>query len=119
MRLLTLLLLLWCFAMNSQAADIDAEHEVILLEASLGTVKFTHQAHAGLEDMSCNHCHHTLKKNQQPKPCRDCHQKTSSASVPDSKTAFHTNCIACHKEKQASKQATGPVDNCTDCHLRK
>jgi hypothetical protein len=85
----------------------------VTLKASMGGVKFDHAAHA--KAAKCETCHHAAKEGKAltsaHEKCSDCHTATPVAPVKaNAKTAFHGNCIECHK-----KEAKGP-QKCTECH---
>jgi hypothetical protein len=85
----------------------------VVLKASMGGVKFDHAAHAKAN--KCETCHHAAKDGKAltspHEKCSDCHTATPVAPVTaNAKTAFHGNCIECHK-----KEAKGP-QKCTECH---
>ena len=91
-----------CFLVMS--SHIRAQEDTITLECNFGKVTFSHKLHTSLA--SCQDCHHTGLGT--PK-CNTCHKEGAAM---DAKTAYHKNCIDCHKEKEA-----GPV-GCMDCHKK-
>lgn len=86
------------------AQDATGPESVTLPGGSFGQVTFSHSLHT--QAAGCKDCHHMGEVTQK---CNSCH--TADASM-DSKTAFHTNCIDCHKEK-----SVGPT-GCMDCHKK-
>lgn len=96
-------------------AQEKAPGTVVLKGAPMGGVKFDHAAHA--KTAKCADCHHASKPEKAlaspHQKCQDCHTSKVAAPIKtDAKTAFHTNCIECHK-----KAAKGP-QKCTECHQK-
>jgi hypothetical protein len=82
----------------------SAQPESITLESTLGNVTLDHAKHS--ETITCSECHHMGEVSQK---CTSCHTQDSDVN---SKDAFHTNCITCHRE-----QEQGPI-LCMDCHKK-
>ena len=104
------------------------------LKARLGDVKWNHELHARMKEISnCTVCHHTEHPGvTTPKPCRDCHalpsnrdalvipdlymdvvkKEYSGENGPPAMEAFHKRCLGCHR---ALKK--GPLV-CRDCHAQ-
>ncbi|MCU0651142.1 MAG: cytochrome c family protein [Candidatus Omnitrophica bacterium] len=78
---------------------------VTLEGGSFGKVTFSHTGHTA--SSACKDCHHMAESPVQK--CNSCH--TADAKM-DAKTAYHKNCIDCHKAKE--KGPTG----CMDCHKK-
>ncbi len=95
-------LMFWAIVNFSGAQE--AQKEIVTLESSMGNVALSHKKHT--TSVTCDKCHHN--GIDQPK-CNNCHTKDSKVNA---MSAFHKNCIDCHKEKQA-----GPT-GCTDCHKK-
>ena len=95
----------FCFGSMIQAQDASSGPDsVTLAGGSFGKVTFSHKGHGGA---GCKDCHH---KGETPvMKCAACHSQDSTV---DGKTAFHKNCIECHKT-----QAKGPT-GCMDCHKK-
>ena len=83
-----------------------------------GPVTFNHKAHAGA--IACTKCHHTWKQDtsKTPPKCAECH-KAGDTSEKGLKSAFHKQCIDCHKDLQKQGKKTGPTVKCSDCHASK
>ncbi|MFZ5568898.1 MAG: sulfate respiration complex hexadecaheme cytochrome HmcA [Thermodesulfobacteriota bacterium] len=75
------------------------------------------------------HDRHTAAVQKQGKDCTVCHLqqegnllllfKRAENSAPKAvMNLYHENCIACHKETDAAKQPSGPVE-CGGCHVEK
>ena len=88
----------------------------------MAPVVFPHKAHAVDQKIECKTCHH---KDADPAKavvsCYNCHKAAADAATkaPDAKTAFHTRCQGCHKEKAAANpNFKGPTTKCMDCHKK-
>ena len=83
----------------------------------MAPVVFPHQKHAVDQKIECKTCHH---KDADPAKavvsCYNCHKAVAEGKTPDAKTAFHTRCQGCHKEKQAANPKA-PI-KCMDCHKK-
>jgi hypothetical protein len=102
-----LILLLGCgllFFGLSRIVDAQTAPDSVTLDCSFGKVTFSHKGHTALGE--CKVCHHMGTQDQK---CSACH---SADAKMDAKSAFHKNCIDCHKEK-----AKGPT-GCMDCHKK-
>ena len=86
------------------AQDAGGPESVTVPGGSFGKVTFSHKGHTAT--VGCKECHHMGEVTQK---CNSCH--TAEAAM-DSKTAYHKNCIDCHKAKE--KGPTG----CMDCHKK-
>ena len=100
------------------------------VEAQRSSVEFPHPTHFAF---SCQTCHHQWDGNSQVQSCTTagCHdldtppealEKTEAQTVSTMayyKTAFHAQCIGCHKTIKARNQntASGPT-GCIGCHPR-
>ena len=101
-------LLLVLFATAASAAAIE-------LPSRAGAVSFDHGRHIAYEKGNCAICHHTSTGADVRETCRQCH-RPSAPTLPDSRTAFHGNCIGCHDRLRRSEQAAGPTKRCSGCH---
>ncbi len=83
----------------------------LLYKTNAGKVIFDHKVHSMEYDISCTDCHHNYEKGgEMPSPCIECHFKGAEDVSPRA-TAFHSQCIDCHKGQEA-----GPV-KCGECHV--
>ena len=104
---ISVLLLMFAFVMfSSFVFAAEQAPGTVTLKASMGGVKFDHAQHA--KAAKCDTCHHAAKDGKAlatpHEKCNDCHTATPAAPVKaNAKTAFHANCIECHK-----KEAKGP-----------
>jgi hypothetical protein len=115
-RIVTVLLLTLAIVMMSSSAFAQKPPETATLKAAPGDVTFNHAAHVKVAG-KCDVCHHAAKPEKAPtskfEKCADCHTKTVAAPMKtDAKTAFHKNCIDCHKA-----QGKGP-QKCQECHKK-
>jgi hypothetical protein len=104
------------------------------VEAKRSSVDFPHAVHF---NYSCMECHHEWKGNTENLSCMTsgCHDLLKSGKNQPHryyKTAFHNQCIVCHKEIKESNRKremskkdiqgtlpkTGPT-GCTECHPKK
>jgi hypothetical protein len=60
----------------------------------------------------CAGCHHHSPPDERVPACRSCHTDTARAGrdLPDLGTAYHRQCIGCHRAIGHAAQG------CTDCH---
>ncbi len=80
--------------------------ESVTHDTSFGKVTFSHKGHIG-SGVTCKECHHM---GEAPvKKCESCHNADAKL---DAKSAYHKDCIDCHKAKE--KGPTG----CMDCHKK-
>jgi hypothetical protein len=103
------------------------QKDVVLLKASLGTVRFEHKKHSQDWKIPCETCHHASRPEHpgtaSQEACGTCH---TSTATPPMKTklqaAFHNptgtagTCINCHKAENAKGKAA-PV-KCLGCHKK-
>ena len=97
-------------------------------------VEFTHKKHLEEYKLTCGDCHHDkdgkpladLKMGDDVQKCEECHTnvkaknktfqgkyKKKPVDIMHLESAFHENCIGCHKEK-GLKAGT----KCGDCHKK-
>lgn len=104
-----------------------AAPDVILLKASLGTVRFQHTAHSETRKIACATCHHVShpeKPGTAPQEaCSTCHTLTAKPPMKTKlQAAFHNPtasagaCIDCHKVQNANGKAA-PI-KCLECHKK-
>ncbi len=82
-------------------------------------VTFYHDKHteaAKKMDRDCTSCH--LKTGEKGETLSLKYMRLEDASPTAVMTAYHDNCIACHKDAKALKMETGPV-TCNECHNAK
>jgi len=83
----------------------------------MAPVAFPHKKHATDLKIECKTCHHKdADASKAAQRCYDCHKAASADKTPDAKTAFHTRCIGCHKEKLASNPKA--PTKCVECHKK-
>jgi len=95
----------FCLGSYIMAQD-QAAPESVSLDNSFGKVTFSHKAHVD-GGTTCKECHHNGETPVQK--CGACHNADANL---DAKSAYHKNCIECHKAKE--KGPTG----CMDCHKK-
>ncbi|UCF91084.1 MAG: hypothetical protein JSW39_22825 [Desulfobacterales bacterium] len=100
-------------AVESRADIIPIDALKIFGRLERPAVIFLHGRHtAALEKQNkdCTVCHLTEKERLSPKYMRL--KDTSKQAVMD---AYHSNCIACHRQTSAANEKSGPVV-CGECH---
>lgn len=88
-------------------------------------VTLPHETH--MEEFECLDCHHdydeigenifdedTLEEGNEDLKCASCHD--AGAHV-DLKSAFHGQCIGCHRDLRKSGEAKAP-ELCGECHVK-
>ena len=104
-----------------------AQKDVVLLKASLGTVRFEHNKHSEDRKIACGTCHHAGRPehatNAPQEACGTCHTPTAMSPMKTKlQAAFHNptatagTCIDCHKAENAKGKAA-PV-KCLECHKK-
>jgi hypothetical protein len=105
------------FTFSNQAYERDRQ----------GPVVFSHKRHALEYQVNCWECHHTYtedKKNtwapwKETDKCDACHDPIEKKDgVISLMTAFHLNCITCHREKDIYHGEIDAYKDCSKCHLR-
>jgi hypothetical protein len=110
---LTLVLAACGASVASEPAKIPADKAEITLQALVGPVTFAHRAHAALDGVTCQTCHHKTEAGQTPAACGTCHAKDGQ---PNRQDAMHGNCAGCHDKTEGE---TGPkTADCIGCHIQ-
>lgn len=95
---------------NKGAATITID----VVKKTQAPVVFEHKKHQERVGDKCITCHHAEKEGEQPKACRECHNKEGAKVA--LKDAFHKTCKDCHKkENAAGKKAP---EKCNECHKK-
>lgn len=122
-----------CYAYTALSAKPPDVPVRIMYQSAAGKVLFDHKTHTadtgyGFACFDCHHhpegdemairacgdCHNLpLEKGALPEACYECHDKDEieGTEMVNRGDAFHTQCIACHKDAGA-----GPED-CNSCHV--
>lgn len=108
----------WRVVLGCALCMTAASAAVMELPSRAGAVPFDHGRHITHEKGNCTACHHTSTGANVEATCRQCHQPSARAAMPDSRTAFHGSCIGCHEKLQRGGQATGPTKRCSGCHTQ-
>lgn len=112
----------WSFFLAMAASSALAQPEtvpsVIHFESKTGAVRFNHQLHAEIPEITCTTCHHTDKGKEIAGDCRSCHPAQKVTGKLNTREAFHKQCINCHKEREKKNQAAGPAKACSGCHKK-
>ena len=104
-----------------------AQKDVVILKASLGTVRFEHKKHSEDRKIACGTCHHASRPEHAAtalqEACGTCHTHTATPPMKTKlQAAFHNPtatagiCIDYHKSENA-KGKTAPV-KCLECHKK-
>lgn len=107
----------------SQPEDIFIENGADGLKRSRPGVTFPHELH--MDSIDCLDCHHDYQDGENllddseleedgSAACSACHSK--SATI-DLKTAYHRQCIKCHRTWNRESDGALPI-TCRDCHPR-
>ncbi|MCP3954196.1 MAG: cytochrome c3 family protein [Desulfobacterales bacterium] len=108
----------------SQPDEVLIHNRIEGLQKSRPGVDFPHELHTEAHD--CLECHHDYQDGENvleedeldedgAASCRACHD--SSASI-DLKTAYHRQCIKCHRGLNKQPDNDLPI-TCGDCHPKK
>lgn len=85
-----------------------------------------HYRHEKANENRCELCHHQYDEKQKrlfyekgtEGSCRYCHKEIAENNVQALKSAFHSQCLACHLEKRQQTDKKLPF-TCRDCHTHK
>lgn len=108
----------------AQESEIHIENSGAYRHKSRPAVYFPHEAH--MEIYECLDCHHDYKDGKNileednldedgSARCARCHSKNASVVL---KTAYHRQCMGCHRLINKQENAFLPI-TCQDCHNRK
>jgi len=111
-------------SLYAQDADIYIENTASYHSKSRSAVYFSHENHMGSND--CLDCHHDYQNGEnvldeddleddESASCASCHSKEASI---DLKTAYHRQCMGCHRHVNKQEADTLPI-TCQDCHSRR
>jgi c(7)-type cytochrome triheme protein len=110
-------------SLYAQDDDIYIENTAIYHSKSRPAVYFSHENH--MDSYDCLDCHHDYQngenvldeddlENDENTSCASCHSKEASI---DLKTAYHRQCMGCHRRVNKQEADTSPI-TCQDCHSR-
>ena len=108
----------------AQDAEIYIENKEFYRSKSRPAVYFSHEIH--MEAYECLYCHHDYQdgKNilseddldeEESAACAQCHEDNASIEL---KTAYHRQCMGCHRQINNQEAAVLPI-TCGDCHNRR
>jgi c(7)-type cytochrome triheme protein len=111
-------------SLYAQDTDIYIENTASYHSKSRPAVYFSHENH--MDSYDCLDCHHDYKNGEnvldeddledgESTGCASCHTKEVSI---DLKTAYHRQCMGCHRLVNKQEAATSPI-TCRDCHSRR
>jgi DNA-directed RNA polymerase subunit RPC12/RpoP len=107
----------------AQDDEIFIENTASNSSKSRSAVYFTHGDH--MDSYDCLDCHHDYQNGEnvldeddledgKSADCASCHSKESSI---DLETAYHRECMGCHRRVNKQEGDTLPI-TCQDCHSR-
>lgn len=107
--------------MLSDFPSFKSGPDVVVIDAmseNYSGVTFSHGVHSQMSEMSlgCADCHHYNTSTEKILSCSDCHSNSryrEDISVPDLKSAYHRQCLMCHKEWSHENSCNSV------CHVRK
>jgi hypothetical protein len=94
---------------------------------SKGPVVFTHKRHVLEYQINCWECHHDYNDDgeniwspwYETGKCIDCHDPVEKiGAAVKLETAFHLNCISCHRKEGIYAEEFGALKDCGSCHLQ-
>jgi c(7)-type cytochrome triheme protein len=111
-------------SLYAQDADIYIGNTASDHSKSRPAVYFTHENH--MDSYDCLDCHHDYQNGKnvldeddledgKSASCASCHSKGASI---DLKTAYHRECMGCHRRINKKEAAALPI-TCQDCHSRR
>ncbi len=107
----------------AQESEITIDNPSAYPSKNRTTVYFSHENH--METFECLDCHHDYQNGENmldedeleedgSARCAACHSKGASI---DLKTAYHRQCMGCHRLVNKQEDAGLPI-TCQDCHPR-
>jgi c(7)-type cytochrome triheme protein len=112
-------------SLYAQEADIYIENPAATnRNKSRPAVYFSHENH--MDSYDCLDCHHDYQNGEnvldeddleggKSAKCASCHSKKASI---DLETAYHRECMGCHRRFNKQEADTAPI-TCQDCHNRR
>jgi hypothetical protein len=82
-------------------------------QQALLPVSFAHEDH---RDVQCIDCHHNFVDGSGGGTCYACHKLDESIGH-DIEVMFHEFCEGCHVEKRMEGEKSGPMRECSGCHV--
>lgn len=107
----------------AQESEIFIDNTSAYSSKNRSTVYFSHDNH--METLECLDCHHDYQNGKNvldedeleeggSARCDACHSKGASIEL---KTAYHRQCMGCHRQINKQENAGLPI-TCWDCHPR-
>ncbi|MDI1471255.1 MAG: cytochrome c3 family protein [Thermodesulfovibrio sp.] len=116
--LMVLIVACFLFAISFVYAQPQDVYKLHWEGAKLPPTEFTHKKHAEDYKIDCKVCHH-----KDPNPaekvakCISCHDIAEAKNgAPKAETAYHKNCIDCHKKENEGGKAA--PTKCNECHKK-
>ena len=128
-------LLLVCFVVGASPAlpQEGASSGFVVLDqvGERGWVRFDHVVHEGIEDATCQSCHHTVEvasELEQFQSCSSCHKNEGHHDNPvddqgydlNAREVFHRNCVECHRSSKVTasneRVQNASFTRCAECH---
>jgi len=104
-------------AVGARADLIEIDSMKVLGELERPSVVFLHDTHADAldrEGKDCSECHPSEDGRLSPRFKRPL--DSEGIGKGELMDLYHTNCLACHRERDASGSEAGPVEECGHCH---
>ena len=109
--------------LNAQESEFFINNLSAYKNKSRAAVYFTHENH--METIECLDCHHDFQNGENVLDedaleedgnarCIACHSESASIEL---KTAYHRQCMACHRLLNKQDDSRLPI-TCQDCHPR-
>ena len=109
--------------LHAQESEFYIENMSAYQDKSRTAVYFSHENH--METFECLDCHHNYQNGENvldedeldedgSAKCAACHSKDASIKL---KTAYHRQCMGCHRQVNKQEAARLPI-TCGDCHPR-
>ncbi|RKX58000.1 MAG: cytochrome C3 subunit A [Thermodesulfobacteriota bacterium] len=103
----------------AQQISLPTEYEIKIKNSKMPPVKFSHIKHSTEYQIDCKICHHKSKVPAKGvQKCIKCHDlKEEKEGVPKAMSAYHKNCLNCHKKINIEQEKSAPI-RCNECHKR-
>jgi len=110
-------------SLYAQDSEIYIDNVSAYNRKNRAAVYFSHENH--METFECLDCHHNYQNGENvldedeldedgSARCAACHSKDASIEL---RTAYHRQCIGCHRQVNKQEAARLPI-TCGDCHPR-
>jgi Class III cytochrome C family len=120
-----LILFVGVYGSGAQEATMVLRNKEVFQKLQRPPVTFSHDKHSQLYP-DCIQCHHDYEYKDGKKenlwggegqPCSECHKLDKVDKKLPLRTAFHENCMNCHRQLEKEGKKSGPA-TCGECHVR-